>query len=385
MAENDDDSQEKSEEPSQRRLDKALEDGQILTSKEVMVFASTFSGMMIFAASALLLPQILDGWRGWFQLNPAEALLDQIGARVAEATTVFIVASLIFGVPLLIVTLVAQGFVGGLNFAAKAMAFKGSRINPIAGLGRIFSIKGLMELVKSVLKVVLLGAASAFVLWQLLPSMLVLSSAGLASASAQLFRNLLLLLAATVVVLAMIAVLDFFWSRHQHLEKLRMSRKDMRDEHKETEGSPEIKSRIRRLQIEATRRAAQSAQALEKVAEARVIVTNPTHFAVALKYDAGDAGAPIVLAMGRGRMAEMIIARGEAAGVTVLRSPLLARALFFTSEIGQEISEKLYTAVAAVLAYVYRIDRGEDLEQPEIDLPPELRFAEDGRPLEGRG
>jgi len=385
VAENDDDSQEKSEEPSQRRLDKALEDGQILTSKEVMVFASTFSGMMIVAASALLVPQVLEGWRGWFQLNPAEALLDQIGARVAEATTVFIVASLIFGVPLLIVTLVAQGFVGGLNFAAKAMAFKGSRINPIAGLGRIFSIKGLMELVKSVLKVVLLGAASAFVLWQLLPSMLVLSSAGLASASAQLFRNLLLLLAATVVVLAMIAVLDFFWSRHQHLEKLRMSRKDMRDEHKETEGSPEIKSRIRRLQIEATRRAAQSAQALEKVAEARVIVTNPTHFAVALKYDAGDAGAPIVLAMGRGRMAEMIIARGEAAGVTVLRSPLLARALFFTSEIGQEISEKLYTAVAAVLAYVYRIDRGEDLEQPEIDLPPELRFAEDGRPLEGRG
>ncbi|MBM3611417.1 MAG: EscU/YscU/HrcU family type III secretion system export apparatus switch protein [Alphaproteobacteria bacterium] len=385
MAENDDDSQEKSEEPSQRRLEKAREDGQILTSKEVMVFATTFSGMMIFAASALLLPQILDGWRGWFQLNPAEALLDQIGTRVAEATTVFIVASLIFGVPLLIVTLVTQGFVGGLNFATKAMAFKGSRINPIAGLGRIFSIKGLMELVKSVLKVVLLGAVAVFVLWQLLPSMLVLSSAGLASASAQLFRNLLLLLAATVVLLAMIAVLDFFWSRHQHLEKLRMSRKDMRDEHKETEGSPEIKSRIRRLQIEATRRAAQSAQALEKVAEARVIVTNPTHFAVALKYDAGDAGAPIVLAMGRGRMAEMIIARGEAAGVTVLRSPLLARALFFTSEIGQEISEKLYTAVAAVLAYVYRIDRGEDLEQPEIDLPPELRFAEDGRPLEGRG
>jgi len=385
VAENDDDSQEKSEEPSQRRLEKAREDGQILTSKEVMVFATTFSGMMIFAASALLLPQILDGWRGWFQLNPAEALLDQIGTRVAEATTVFIVASLIFGVPLLIVTLVTQGFVGGLNFATKAMAFKGSRINPIAGLGRIFSIKGLMELVKSVLKVVLLGAVAVFVLWQLLPSMLVLSSAGLASASAQLFRNLLLLLAATVVLLAMIAVLDFFWSRHQHLEKLRMSRKDMRDEHKETEGSPEIKSRIRRLQIEATRRAAQSAQALEKVAEARVIVTNPTHFAVALKYDAGDAGAPIVLAMGRGRMAEMIIARGEAAGVTVLRSPLLARALFFTSEIGQEISEKLYTAVAAVLAYVYRIDRGEDLEQPEIDLPPELRFAEDGRPLEGRG
>ena len=255
MAENDDDSQERSEEPSQRRLEKAIEDGQILTSKEVMVFASTFSGLMIVAASALLVPQILDGWRGWFQFNPAESLLDQIGARVSEATTVFILASLVFGLPLLIVTLITQGFVGGLHFASKAMAFKGSRINPIAGLGRIFSIKGLMELVKSVLKVGLLGAASAVVLWQLLPSMLVLSSAGLASASAQLFRNLLLLLAAAAVVLAMIAALDFFWSRHQHLEKLRMSRKDMRVEHKETEGSPEIKSRIRRLQIVAARRA----------------------------------------------------------------------------------------------------------------------------------
>ena len=384
MAENDD-SQEKTEEPSQRRLEKALEDGQILTSKEVMVFASTFSGMLLFGAVTMMVPQVLEGWRGWFQLNPAESLIDQIGARVSEATTVFLVASLIFGVPLLIVALVTQGLVGGLHFAAKAMEFKGSRIDPIAGLGRIFSIKGLMELVKSVLKVALLGAATAFALWALLPSMLVLSSAGLASASEQIFVNVLLVLAAAVCVLGLIAVLDFFWSRYQHFEKLRMSRKDMRDENKETEGSPEIKARIRRLQIEATRRAVQSAQALEKVAEARVIVTNPTHFAVALKYDAGDAGAPIVLAMGRGRMAEMIIARGEAAGVTVLRSPLLARALFFTSEIGQEISEKLYTAVAAVLAYVYRIDRGEDLEQPEIDLPPELRFAEDGRPLEGRG
>jgi flagellar biosynthetic protein FlhB len=242
-----------------------------------------------------------------------------------------------------------------------------------------------MELIKAVVKVSLLGGATILTLWHLLPSLLSLSSAGLASASEKLFRDFLLLIAATLVVLAVTAALDFLWSRHQHIEKLRMSRQDLRDENKETEGSPEIKSRIRRLQMEATRRASQAAQALDKVAEARVIVTNPTHFAVALKYDAGEAGAPVVLAMGRGRMAEMIIARGEAAGVTVLRSPLLARALFFTSEIGQEISEKLYTAVAAVLAYVYRIDRGEDLEQPEVDLPPELRFGEDGRPLEGRG
>jgi flagellar biosynthetic protein FlhB len=384
MAESDE-GQEKTEDPSQRRLEKAIEEGQILSAKDVMVFATLFAGVIVMFGAATIMPQVLSGWQSWFRLDPSEALIDQIRTNLASAVWVFVIASVLVGLPLLVVSLITQSLVGGLHFAAAAMAFKGSRINPIAGLGRIFSIHGLMELIKAVVKVSLLGGATILTLWHLLPSLLSLSSAGLASASEKLFRDFLLLIAATLVVLAVTAALDFLWSRHQHIEKLRMSRQDLRDENKETEGSPEIKSRIRRLQMEATRRASQAAQALDKVAEARVIVTNPTHFAVALKYDAGEAGAPVVLAMGRGRMAEMIIARGEAAGVTVLRSPLLARALFFTSEIGQEISEKLYTAVAAVLAYVYRIDRGEDLEQPEVDLPPELRFGEDGRPLEGRG
>ena len=154
----------------------------------------------------------------------------------------------------------------------------------------------------------------------------------------------------------------------------------MKDEHKDSEGSPEVKSRIRRLQIESSRRAAQASAAVENVGEATAIITNPTHFAVALRYVPGDAGAPKIIAMGRGKLAERIIKKGEETGITVFRSPVLARAIFFTGDIGQEISDRLYNAVATVLAYVYRLDRGETVPEPLVDVPKDLIFNEDGRP-----
>jgi flagellar biosynthetic protein FlhB len=135
------------------------------------------------------------------------------------------------------------------------------------------------------------------------------------------------------------------------------------------------------LQVEASQRAAQSAEALEKVGEATAVITNPTHFAVALKYTPGEAGAPTIIAMGKGPMAQRIIEKAKGAGVTVFRSPLLARALFYTSDIGQEISDRLYGAVAAALAYIYKLDRGETPPEPDVELPNDLHFNEDGKPL----
>jgi flagellar biosynthetic protein FlhB len=377
------DAQEKTEEPTQRRLEKAREEGQILTSKEVMVFATSTMGLILVVAFGLVLPGQIGVWKGYFALGPAESLDTLVESRLGSAFGFFFIASLLVGLPVLVAVIAAQTAVGGLNFAAGAAGFKGDRIDPLKGLARIFSLKGLVELAKSILKVALLGWVCFVIISAILPDTLRLSSASLAEAGAALFEDFLLLLAASLGVLALMALLDFLWSRHTHLEKLRMSRQDLKEEHKTTEGSPEIKARIRRLQIEASRRAAKAAGALANVGQATAIITNPTHFAVALRYQPGDSGAPMIVAMGKGEMARQIIERGRAAGVNVYRSPLLARALYFTGEIGQEISDKLYGAVAAVLAYLYRIDRGEDPAEPEVDLPEDLRFTEDGKPIAG--
>ena len=135
--------------------------------------------------------------------------------------------------------------------------------------------------------------------------------------------------------------------------------------------------------MEASANAAKQASALDDVKNATAVITNPTHFAIALKYEVGSKGAPIILALGKGPMAKAIMERAEQANITLFRSPLLARALFFTGEIGQEISDKLYTAVAVALAYIYKIDRGEFASEPEIIVPEEMQFNEFGELLEG--
>ena len=160
-----------------------------------------------------------------------------------------------------------------------------------------------------------------------------------------------------------------------------MTRQELKDEHKQTEGSPEVRAKIRRMQMETSQNAAKQREALDDVQNATAIITNPTHFAIALRYVVGESGAPKVLAMGRGLMAEQIISRADKNNITIFRSPLLARALYFTSEIGEEITEKLYNAVAVALAYVYRIDNGEYIEEPNIDIPSDLQLNENGQPL----
>ena len=157
-----------------------------------------------------------------------------------------------------------------------------------------------------------------------------------------------------------------------------MSRQDQKDEFKQTEGSPEVKAKIRRMQMDTAANATKQREALNDVKEATAVITNPTHFAVALKYVVGEKGAPQVLAMGKGKIAEEIIKIAKSENVNIFQSPFLARALFYTSEIGKEISEKLYTSVAIALAYIYRVDQGEILDTPEIEIPDDLKFDEYG-------
>lgn len=382
MAENNsDDAQEKTEEPTQRRIDKAKEDGQILTSKEVFVFANISMGLLVMLVTISYGGSGLSSWSTLFRLDSVDKLDDLIASKLMDSLWLLFQSSMLIGVPIVIVNLLTQAAVGGLNFAPKAMKFKGNRINPISGLKRMFSMKALVELGKSILKVVLLFGIATAIMFQIMPGVLNFPSLTLPKMLEVMRYVIPLLIGALLVVLAIIAAIDYFWQRYTHIKQLRMSRQDLKDEFKQTEGSPEVKAKIRRMQAETASRGAQQREALDDVANATAVITNPTHFAVALRYEVGDQAAPVILAMGRGIIAQQIIERAETAQVSVFRSPILARALYFTGDIGAEISQSLYNAVAVVLAYLYRLEKGEALQLPDVDVPEDMQFNEFGKLL----
>jgi len=385
MAEENQDGQEKTEEPTQQRLQKAAEDGQLLTSKEMMVFTTLAMGLLVFMVLSPFFDVGLSAWSHLFVIDSVENLDTLWLTKIRYGFWLIILATLIFGVPLVIITVLTQLAVGGLNFSNKAYNFKPNKINPISGLKRIFSMKGLVELGKAVLKVVLLFSIGALVITQQLPSIMRLSLSSLGQGLGRVGELFPYLVGALLIALLIIGAIDFAWQRYSHKKQLMMTLKEVKDESKQTHGSPEVRAKIRRMQMQKSQESARQRDALDNVGSATAVITNPTHFAVALKYTAGQAGAPEVVAMGRGPIALQIIDRAKEARVTTLRIPMLARALYFTSEIGGEIAEGLYNAVAVILAYVFRIDSGESMDMPELSLPPELQFDENGNPEKGEG
>lgn len=383
MAEESQDGQEKTEDPSQRKIEKSAEDGKVLSSKEMFVFTSMFAAFLLMFVTPLFAQKALSYWSRMFHFTRPNDLITMAFERFHDLIFSIIITGLFVGVPMMIIVISTQIAVGGLNFAPKAFNFKGNRLNPLQGFKRMFGTKGLMELTKSVLKVVLLFAIAAVVIYARLPSVLQLPSRDLGTATISSLLNFPFLLGMLLIILAIIAMIDYFWQRHTHIQSLRMTKQEVKDEYKQTEGSPEVKAKIRRMQMETAANAGRQQAALDNVSDATAVITNPTHFAVALKYEVGSSEAPRILAMGRGNMAHQIIDRAKGADVTIFRSPLLARALYYTGEIGAEIAEQLYQAVAVVLAYLYRVDKGEALAEPEVEIPGDMRFTENGQPLTG--
>lgn len=373
-----DDSQEKTLDPSEKRKEDARKEGQVLTSKETFVFASIAMGTGLLALGGIIGPVVVGRWTAYFHLGPAAELDRLVSDRLAQSWTEVLLTGLIFGLPIAIGLIGLQMAMGGLNFAPKAAGFNFSKIDPIKGLGRMVSMQALVELAKGILKVLALGGLAFLAVRDQIPAFADLSMVEPSIGLAVLWAAILALLAWLCLGLVGIGALDLAWQFLSLRKKLMMSFQEMKEESKESNGSPEVKGRMRRLQMEASRRSGQQRAALEDVPKATAIVTNPTHFAVALRYVPGDMPAPVVLAMGKGPMAQEIMARGRAARVQVMQSPPLARALFFTGEIGAEITPGLYGAVAAILAHVYRLDRGEASDLPEIDLPEDLHFNEFG-------
>ena len=383
MAEQSEDGQEKTEEPTAKKLEKAAEEGQVFTSKEMFVF----TGIIGMFGLVYILPyysqMLISYWSMFFDwsdiVNDKKSILDIL----SYALYLFVVVIIFISIPMFLIVLLTQIAVGGINFAPKAIQFKGKKINPLEGFKRMFSQKSLAELVKAILKVLLLFGLTALVIYDRLDDMIQLTERELSQAIIVMGQSFPKLLFILLVGLAIIAAIDYFWQRHIFMQGLRMTKQEIKDEFKQTEGSPEVKAKIRRKQMEASANTAKNAAALEDVQNASAVITNPTHFAVALKYEVGSKGAPTILALGKGPMAKNIVERAENARITLFRSPLLARALFFTGEIGQEISDKLYTAVAVALAYIYKIDRGEFASEPEINIPQDMQYNEQGELLGG--
>ncbi len=374
MAENQS-AEERTEKPTPKRLREAREKGQVPRSREL----NTLMVLLAAAGTLLLLGErMIEGFTGLMRhgfVLERQALLDPatLPARMAGS----LVDGLLLMAPLLAVLVVVAALsplaLGGWTFSTKAVAFKLEKLDPVKGLGRIFSVKGLMELGKTLVKFLLVAAVSVLVLHSELAQLLSLDQESVREALAHAGSLCLwafLLISAALVVVAAVDVPFQLW---QHNKQLKMTLKEIKDEQKETEGSPELKGRIRAIQREMAQR-----RMMQEVPTADVVVTNPTHYAVALRYDREGDAAPRVVAKGTDLMAQQIRTIAEANGVSVVSAPPLARALHALVEIDQEIPAELYVAVAHVLAYVYQLDAarraGRRPPPPPKDLPVPEEF-----------
>ncbi len=361
---------EKTEPASQRRLEQAREEGDIPRSRELAACASLVAGgLLLWLMGSRMEAELAALLRDTLSFPRALAfdtrLLLEHGAH---ATGRALWLLLPFAAAVLAIVLVAPLAVGGWIFSAKAFTPRFDRLDPVAGIGRMFSLHALGELGKALAKSLLLGIVGAAVIASQTDALLGLSFVPAGSGDSRLGELLFAAFASMAGVLALIAAIDVPWQHWQYAKKLMMTREQVRQEHKEQEGNPEIKARIRAQQREMARRRMMAA-----VPTADVVITNPTHYAVALSYSESRDAAPVVVASGADAIAATIRELATAHGVPLMEAPPLARALYRHTEPGDAIPERLYAAVAQVLAYVYQLRAGQRPEAPSaLDVPAEM-------------
>ncbi|EHG6150418.1 flagellar type III secretion system protein FlhB [Escherichia fergusonii] len=349
-----DESDDKTEAPTPHRLEKAREEGQIPRSRELTSMLILLVGVCViwFGGESLarqLAAMLSAGLHFDHHLiNDPNLILGQIILLIKQAMMALL--PLITGVVL--VAMVSPVLLGGLIFSGKSLQPKFSKLNPLPGIKRMFSAQTGAELLKAILKSTLVGCVAGFYLWHKWPEMMRLMAQSPITAMGNALD--LVGLCALLVVLGVIPMVGFdvFYQIFSHLKKLRMSRQDIRDEFKQSEGDPHVKGRIRQMQRAAARR-----RMMNDVPQADVIVNNPTHYSVALQYDENKMSAPKVIAKGAGLVALRIREIAAEHRIPTLEAPPLARALYRHSEIGQQIPGQLYAAVAEVLAWVWQLKR----------------------------
>ncbi len=376
-----DDSAERTHEPTPRRRQDARREGRILTSKDLSVFVATASGAAATLGLATVAPVGIDHFADALAGVSAARDTRDLSAALGQAAVAVLVPAAAIAVPVILAAILLQAATGGLSWVSGNMAFKPERINPLAGFGRMFSATALAELVKALAKVGLLGAATWWFLQAAFPTIAALHTQSPRDAGGMLYHLGTQLFAILLGVLCLIGAADLVWQMRVHNKSLRMTPDEVRREMREDNGSPELKGRQRQRQAEVSRRGARERAALDDVPRATSVITNPQHFAVALYYSPGETPTPLILARGTDAMARRIIERANRAGVPVLPVPLLARALYFSGDIGAAIDPRLYAAVAAILAHLWRLERGMRTNLPDVDLPPELRLDAHGRKL----
>ncbi|KZY97298.1 flagellar biosynthetic protein FlhB [Oleibacter sp. HI0075] len=379
MAEQDS-SQEKTEEPTPRRLQKARDEGQVPRSKELgttMVLVMGAAGLLMFGPfmseriAAMAKHSFSFDRDTAFDTGMMTSYLDASALEAAIALAPWLVVVLIaaFAGPLL---------VGGWLFSGKAITPKLDRLNPLSGLKRMFSANSLVELFKAWAKVLVVGTVAWLTLMFFFQDAMRIQYENTESAIDHAVTIIIWSVLALCASTALIAIVDVPWQIYSFTKKMRMSMQEIKDEYKETEGKPEVKSKVRQLQREVAQR-----RMMADVPEADVVITNPTHYSVALRYDAGASAAPVLLAKGSDRVALKIREIAKENNVPQMQAPPLARALFTHTKVGDEIPEGLYVAVAQVLAYIYQMDqfakgRGPKPERkPDMPIPRDLRVDPD--------
>ncbi|MFY9351960.1 MAG: flagellar type III secretion system protein FlhB [Sphingobium sp.] len=370
---------EKTEKPTPKKLQDAAKKGDILQSRELgtaMVVMAGIGCMAVIGPSLIeaLSDMLADGLRfrreDVVDFSPAQRGIDLLAGIALPVAGVMLAT--------FIAAIAAPALLGSLGFRPGAFAVKPEKMNPMAGIKRMFGMQGLIELVKSIAKVGLLGSIGVWLIWDRLTDIFGLGKAGIGPAMAELGNLFILTCLLMAGGLFLIAGIDVPAQIMQRAKRLGMSKQEVKDEHKESEGSPELKGHIRRRQFEVL-----SGSTRKAVAEASVIITNPTHFAVALRYKPGQDAAPVVVARGCDAIAAAIRELADTNGVTVLQYPELARAIYFTSRAGQIVNEGLYMAVATVLAFVFRVENrmASELDRPFITVPDDMRFDADGKKM----
>lgn len=375
MAENEDGT-EKTEDASAKKLEQAREKGNVARSKDlssaVLLVVAAFSMYMI---GMLIVDDLTRLYAFNFSLA-REDLFDK--AMMIHHLYVSIMAAMdsitVFMVIVAVAGVVGSVALGGFNFSFEAITPKLSKMNPITGIKRMFSVQSLVELGKSILKVALVGTAAYFVLRYYIPTLTGLTFETTGTALNHAIEVLIWAFILVSSSLIIIAAVDVPFQAWQHKDKLKMTKQEVKDEYKNAEGDPQVKGRIRQLQRQAAMR-----RMMSDVPQADVIITNPTHYSVALKYDQANGKAPVLLAKGNDFIALKIREIGNYYDIPVIQSPELTRAVYRHTEIGDEIPEGLFQVIAQLLAYVYQIRMARTGEKPpermpQLEVPEEFQW-----------
>jgi len=369
--------QEKTEQPTGKRLEDARQKGQVPRSKELTtVMVLVASAIALFFMGSSLIADMAAVMNESLTLTQKQ-IFDPM-AMVHHFMHMIEIISFDLGMFLAVTVfaaLAAPALIGGWNFSTQAMAFKPEKMDPIKGLKRVFGPQGLAELAKALGKFILIGAISTAILWGIRDQLLTLGSQEVNVAMTDLGYLTLWVFLAITASLILIALIDVPFQLWNHNRQLRMTKQEVKDEMKQTDGNPEVKGRIRRMQIQMSQQ-----RMMQDIPSADVVITNPTHYAVALRYDQSRPGAPIIVAKGADLISQQIRLVAQNNEVPILAAPPLTRAVYYSTEIGEEIPSGLYIAVAQVLAFVFQLRRYRKqggkkphLNPEDLPIPEEFR------------